>query len=85
MEDRMNVDLSTWGPLTTLAVIGALIVLLGGAVSVVLGHMSFHEYLDDLKPVAAALAGGAAIGRGVRLAPHPPVRTVRTRRRKATP
>jgi hypothetical protein len=77
----MNVDLSTWGPLTTLAVIGALIVLLGGAVSVVLGHMSFHEYLDDLKPVAAALAGGAAIGRGVRLAPHPPNETVARRRR----
>jgi hypothetical protein len=43
--------------------------------------MSFHEYLDDLKPVAAALAGGAAIGRGVRLAPHPPNETVARRRR----
>jgi hypothetical protein len=81
----MNVDFSTWGPLTTLAVIGALIVLLGGAVSVAFGHYTFGQYLNDLKPVAAALAGGAAIGRGVRLAPHPPVRTVRTRRRKATP
>jgi hypothetical protein len=75
----MQLDFDTWGPLTTLAVVGALIVLLGGAVSVVLGHMSFHEYLDDLKPVAAALAGGAAIGRGVRLAPHPP--TARRRKR----
>jgi hypothetical protein len=79
----MNLDLSTWGPLTTLAIIGALIVLIGGAVSVATGHLTFEQYLNDLKPVAAALAGGAAIGRGVRLAPHPPARTT-TRRRPRT-
>jgi hypothetical protein len=84
MESAMNVDLSTWGPLTTLAVLGAVVVLVGGAASVALGHLTFDQYLDDLKPVAAALAGGAALGRGVRLAPHPPARTLRTRRRKAT-
>jgi hypothetical protein len=81
----MQLDFDTWGPLTTLAVIGAVVVLVGGAVSVALGHYTFEQYLDDLKPVAAALAGGAAIGRGVRLAPHPPARTLRPRRRKATP
>lgn len=77
----MTVDFSTWGPLTTLAVIGALIVLIGGAVSVALGDLSFEQYLNDLKPVAAALAGGAAIGRGVRLAPHAP--TTRPRRARS--
>jgi hypothetical protein len=84
-----DIDLSTWGPLTTLAVIGALIVLLGGAVSVAFGHYTFGQYLNDLKPVAAALAGGAAIGRGVRLAPHAPTtrlpRARRARARKDTP
>jgi hypothetical protein len=75
----MNLDLSTWGPLTTLAVIGALVVLVGGAVSVALGNLTFEQYLNDLKPVAAALAGGAAVGRGVRLAPHAPTRTSRRR------
>jgi hypothetical protein len=44
----MNVDFDTWGPLTTLAVVGALIVLLGGAVSVVLGHMSFTSTLSTI-------------------------------------
>jgi hypothetical protein len=81
----MNLDLSTWGPLTTLAVLGTLVVLIGGAVEVAVTPYTFADLLNDLKPVAAAMAGGAAIGRGVRLAPHPPVRTVRTRRRKDNP
>jgi hypothetical protein len=80
----MQLDFNSWGPLTTLAVIGALVVLVGGAVSVALGHLTFDQYLDDLKPVAAALAGGAAIGRGVRLAPHPPAPAIRRIRRRRT-
>jgi hypothetical protein len=85
----MQFDFDTWGPLTTLAVVGALIVLLGGAVEVAITPYSFGGFLNDLKPVAAALAGGAAIGRGVRLAPHAPTtrlpRARRARARKDTP
>lgn len=80
----MNLDLSTWGPLTTLAVIGALVVLVGGAVEVAITPYTFADMLNDLKPVVAALAGGAALGRGVRFAPHPPNETVRRRRRAST-
>jgi uncharacterized membrane protein YedE/YeeE len=64
----MDIDLKTWGPLTVLAVIAVVIVLLGGAVDVVVNQAyTFHAYLDDLKWIAGALAGGAAVGRGIRL------------------
>lgn len=73
-------DFNTWGPLTVLAVAGALIVLVGGSVEVALTPYSFADFLNDLKPVAAAIGGGAAIGRGLRLQPHPPARRSRSRR-----
>jgi hypothetical protein len=78
----MNLDLDTWGPLTLLAVIAGTLLMLGGVVEVCTTSYSFGMFLNDLKPVAAALGLGAAVGRGVRLQPHVPARRVRTSRRR---
>jgi hypothetical protein len=79
----MDIDLNTWGPMTVLAVVASLLLLLGGVVEVVTTPYTFGMFLNDLKPVAAALGGGAAIGRGLRLAPHPVATTARRRRPRA--
>lgn len=64
----MKLDLSKWGPITVLAVAAVLLVLVGGLVEVVTDPAyTYRAFLDDLKWVAAALAAGAGIGRGVAL------------------
>jgi hypothetical protein len=78
----MDLDFDSWGPITLLAVVGALIVLAGGAVEVATTPYTFGDYVNDLKPIVAALTGGAAIGRGLRLAPHVPTRKLKAPRRQ---
>lgn len=60
-----NLDLQKWGPITVLAVATVLLVVGGGLLNVILGHETFHAFLDDLKWVAGALAAGAGVGRGL--------------------
>lgn len=81
----MNIDWGSWGPMTVLAVVGALIVLCGGAAEVALTPYTFGQYLDDLKPIVAILTGGVALGRGIRLQPHVPTTRLKTARRRKTP
>jgi hypothetical protein len=61
----MNINLDTWGPLTVLAVIAGTLLMVGGVVEVCTTSYTFGMFLNDLKPVAAALGLGAAVGRGL--------------------
>lgn len=64
----MRIDLSKWGPITVLAVTAVLLVVAGGLVNVIVDPAyEYREFLDDLKYVAAALAVGSGVGRGLRL------------------
>jgi hypothetical protein len=75
----MDIDFKTWGPMTVLAVAVVLLVVGGGIVEVITTPYTYGQFLDDLKWVAGALGGGAAIGRGLRLNAQP-VSTRRVRR-----
>lgn len=66
----MQINLSTWGPMTVLLVIVVAIVLgIGGVVVVVHPEtLTFRQYLDDLKTFAlavAALGGAKALKNGL--------------------
>lgn len=62
----MKAYFTTWGPITVLAVLAVLLVVGGGVVNVIVDDSySYRQYLDDLKYVAAALAAGAGVGRGL--------------------
>lgn len=64
----MRVDLSKWGPITVLAVVGVLLVLAGGVVNVIVEDAySYREFIDDVKYLVAALAAAAGVGRGLSL------------------
>jgi hypothetical protein len=74
----VSIDFSTWGPLTVLAVAVILLVVIGGLVMVILGNMTFEEFVRQLTLLAGLVGGGAAIGRGTRLSGTP----VKTRSRR---
>jgi hypothetical protein len=57
-------NLSTWGPLTVLLFILAIIFAGVGGVVVIEGHMSFHDYLDQLRWFGGVVAV-AGIGKGL--------------------
>ena len=67
-----NVNLSTWGPVTTLAVTAVLVILIGGLAEVVTSDYTFRGFLEDVKWVAMAAVGAAGVGRGLRLQGTPP-------------
>jgi hypothetical protein len=61
---------NTWGPITVLAVAIAILLVAGGLITVIVtadntNPYTFKAFLDDLKYLAAALAAGAGIGRGL--------------------
>lgn len=60
-------DLSKWSPMTVLAIVVIVILLIAGAV-VTVAHpesLSFSDYFDDVTKVLAALGLAVPIGRGI--------------------
>jgi hypothetical protein len=76
----VNIDLNTWGPLTVLAVIAGALLMVGGVVEVCTTPYTFGDFINDLKPVAAALGLGAAVGRGIHFGGASVAPTRKTRR-----
>lgn len=64
-------DLKTWGPMTVLAVLVVLVVLLAGVYELVASDKyTFRGFIDDLKYIAAAFAVAVPIGRGIHARPR---------------
>lgn len=58
--------LDEWGPITVLAIVVVVIVLVSGGVAVIVNpdKYTFSMYVDDLKGLGVVV-GGTAIGRGL--------------------